>query len=425
MSWFSRCSWCGDPFNDANCSYCGGLFNNGNCPSCSIVGAGNEFVHNPNPLPYDNTPYFYDQPPQYHVETYSCELCGNDSHYGYDCPPRFPLVYEQEPCYNQNFGDNFYQQNSLSFPQQYLCCENYGGFHESFQCQPRNKNYFEPNPFYDSNSSGFDQPSQYSNDNQEDLNQQRMNDVDDRSNKMIESGNKIILFLGEIILQQKYVANLKDTIPLHDIISQLPPSIVITTSPSVLPIEDPEDSLIIGNEELSIILEKEMDKDIESNDFYDSNLDEPALLVTPIFDSNEHECFDLGGDVDEINSFDILSDFEDGYYDSQGDVLYLESFLSDDTTPNLPPEVTDIHKRTENKAKRAKPSTRLEVREKSKPKAYATGYAGVIQGLKEMDLEVVRDQGSGLDAWDTPKDLEASSPTINKEGNHTLGRYLV
>nr|GFB20796.1 hypothetical protein [Tanacetum cinerariifolium] len=74
-------------------------------------------------------------------------------------------------------------------------------------------------------------------------------------------------------------------------------------------------------------------ENIESKDSYDSNLDEPDLLVTPLFDVNEDECFDPGGDVDEIN------DFEDGYYNSKGDILYLESLLSDDTTPNLPPEV--------------------------------------------------------------------------------------
>nr|GEU94735.1 ribonuclease H-like domain-containing protein [Tanacetum cinerariifolium] len=71
-----------------HCSNCGGLFNGGNCPSCSIVGYGNEFVHDPNPLPYNNTLGFSYQPPQHHVNTYSCELCGNDSNYGYDCPPR-------------------------------------------------------------------------------------------------------------------------------------------------------------------------------------------------------------------------------------------------------------------------------------------------------------------------------------------------
>nr|GEX21231.1 hypothetical protein [Tanacetum cinerariifolium] len=143
MSWFSRCSWCEGPFNGRN------------CPSCSIVGSVNEFVHDPNPLPYDNTPDFSYQPPQHHVDTYLCELYGNDSHYGHDCPPRFLLVYEPELCYNQNFSDNHYPQNSPSFSQ--LCCENCGGPHEIFQCQPMNQN------FYNFNSFGFDQfqPPQY------------------------------------------------------------------------------------------------------------------------------------------------------------------------------------------------------------------------------------------------------------------------
>nr|GFB88936.1 hypothetical protein [Tanacetum cinerariifolium] len=58
----------------------------------------------------------------------------------------------------------------------------------------------------------------------------------------------------------------KKTIPLRDIIFQLPSSIVITTSPPVLPtFKDPEDSLIIGSEDLSTILEKKSDKFIKSS----------------------------------------------------------------------------------------------------------------------------------------------------------------
>nr|GEV12455.1 hypothetical protein [Tanacetum cinerariifolium] len=79
-------------------------------------------------------------------------------------------------------------------------------------------------------------------------------------------------------------------------------------------------------------------ENIENKDSYDSNLDEPDLLVTPLFDANEDECFDPGGDIDEIDAFDIPLDFKDGYYDSKGDVLYLNSMLSDDTTLNLPPK---------------------------------------------------------------------------------------
>ncbi|GJY32457.1 hypothetical protein Tco_0416926 [Tanacetum coccineum] len=44
----------------------------------------------------------------------------------------------------------------------------------------------------------------------------------------------------------------------------------------------------------------EVFENIESKDTYVSNLDEPTLLVTPLFAFNEDECFDPGGDVDEI-----------------------------------------------------------------------------------------------------------------------------
>ncbi|GKE69736.1 hypothetical protein Tco_1527808 [Tanacetum coccineum] len=52
--------------------------------------------------------------------------------------------------------------------------------------------------------------------------------------------------------------------------------------------------------------------------------------------------FHPGGDIDEIDAFldiDILTNIKDNFYDSEGDVLYLESLLSDDTTPSPPPEV--------------------------------------------------------------------------------------
>ncbi|GKA68473.1 hypothetical protein Tco_0768390 [Tanacetum coccineum] len=156
---------------------------------------------------------FLPHPPQPQYESYSCELCGNDSHYGYDCLPRFSLVYEQEPSYNQKFSDNYYPQNSPSFSQQYLCCENCGGPHESFQCQPMNQNHFEHN----SNSSGFDQyqSPQYSIDNQEDLNQQRWEESKNELLNMMRSFCKMVI-------QRKQAAN----------IDQSPPQEMCTLEPS-------------------------------------------------------------------------------------------------------------------------------------------------------------------------------------------------
>ncbi|GJZ68048.1 hypothetical protein Tco_0631288 [Tanacetum coccineum] len=116
-------------------------------------------------------------------------------------------------------------------------------------------------------------------------------------------------------------------------------------------------------------------EDIECKDSYDYNLDDSTLLVTPLSDSNEDEffapcddnddlfdleskknewkkilyddpiddlIFDPGGDINEIGALldiDILTNIKDGFYDSEGYVLYLESLLSDNTTPGPPPEV--------------------------------------------------------------------------------------
>ncbi|GKD83182.1 hypothetical protein Tco_1350021 [Tanacetum coccineum] len=235
----------------------------------------------------------------------------------------------------------------------------------------------------------------------------------------------------------------ESTIPLDEIVSQIPPSIAIIP---VLPTLEPEDSLIMGNEELSTIPEKESDKvikssvknlvpilsesedtsgndsecdlpscddfspiniyeeksmtfsnplfdsnddftssddeslsdedipevnvkiyskplfefdyeyissdvnplfdevleDIESKDSYVSNLNELDFLVTSLSDANEDECFHSGGEIDEIDAFldmDISTDIENGYHDSDGDIICLESLLIDATISNLPPEV--------------------------------------------------------------------------------------
>ncbi|GKF04452.1 hypothetical protein Tco_0035120 [Tanacetum coccineum] len=58
------------------------------------------------------------------------------------------------------------------------------------------------------------------------------------------------------------------------------------------------------------------------------------------------ECFDPGGENDEINAFlaiKVPMYIEEGYYDSERDVIYLESLLSDDTTHNLSPVVFFDH----------------------------------------------------------------------------------
>nr|GFA22266.1 hypothetical protein [Tanacetum cinerariifolium] len=127
------------------CERCGNDLLNGFCSLCNLT---NSCVYDPNPISFD-CPLDSCHPPHPTYETYSGDSCGNDSYFGYDCPPRFLLNYEPELGYIQNY--NSYPHDSPSFPQQYLCCDNCEGLHETFQCQLMNQS------FYNSNSSGFNQ----------------------------------------------------------------------------------------------------------------------------------------------------------------------------------------------------------------------------------------------------------------------------
>ncbi|GJS81198.1 hypothetical protein Tco_0747739 [Tanacetum coccineum] len=145
-----------------------------------------------------------------------------------------------------------------------------------------NQNHFEHN----SNYSSFDQPPQYSINHQEDLNQQRISNVHDGWDKLEESYNEIFNMVRsfyEMVIQRKQAANISThtpepsrhfnftcddddddeeySIPLKDM-SQISLSIALAPVSSIM---EPEDSLIIGNEELSTIPEKELDEFIKSS----------------------------------------------------------------------------------------------------------------------------------------------------------------
>ncbi|GKC59312.1 hypothetical protein Tco_1086910 [Tanacetum coccineum] len=84
-----------------------------------------------------------------------------------------------------------------------------------------------------------------------------------------------------------------------------------------------------------------MVEDVENENSNVSNSDEPV------------ECFNPGDNIDEIDAFlamEVSSNFEEGYYDSERDVIFLESLLSDDTTYNLAPEVISDHEPKQNES---------------------------------------------------------------------------
>ncbi|GJY54745.1 hypothetical protein Tco_0446409 [Tanacetum coccineum] len=131
-------------------------------------------------------------------------------------------------------------------------------------------------------------------------------------------------------------------------------------------IREPPNTFLMGGEEFKLNSHEDIDdhvpiprvfkKPLDSLDCISNTFD--MTITDPLFDldseftlnsdnpifgiHNEDECFDPGDDIDEIDAFldmDVSTDIEDGYYDSEGDIIYLESLLIKDTTHNPPPEV--------------------------------------------------------------------------------------
>ncbi|GJT09512.1 hypothetical protein Tco_0856554 [Tanacetum coccineum] len=318
--------------------------------------------------------------PQPQYPTYTCELCGNNAHYGFDCPPQVSFVYNQNPVFDQNF-DNYYPQNSPSFSQQCLCCENCGGPHATFQCQPMNQN------FNYSNSFGLDQiqPSQFStvqlleierinkeesfkkkdmsieeiisekrliddkiNDITNDLSYKRFRgeQIDDEYERDCEIKIKQLLqdYSGldiemrkkeRVLMEEKYLAASQriksicnydddedDSIPLRDIIARYSPSVAITSSPPNLPTREPEDSIIMGDEHLDTIPEKESDELIKSSV---ENL-VPILSESEVTSDNESEC--------DMPVCDDFTTFSNHLFDSNDDFTSSDDeSLSDEDVP--------------------------------------------------------------------------------------------
>ncbi|GJX21985.1 hypothetical protein Tco_0226430 [Tanacetum coccineum] len=68
---------------------------------------------------------------------------------------------------------------------------------------------------------------------------------------------------------------------------------------------------------------------------------------------NKVECFTLEDDIDEIDAFlamEVFSNFEEGYFDSEGDITFLNNLLSDDDSHNLASEVISDHEPEQNES---------------------------------------------------------------------------
>ncbi|GJU40734.1 reverse transcriptase domain-containing protein [Tanacetum coccineum] len=141
---------------------------------------------------------------------------------------------------------------------------------------------------------------------------------------------------------------------------------------STLPSIEPKDSLIMGDEHLSTFSAEEIVPILRESDdtsrsdncsILEGFIDDPPFKENDdlfdlecktndwkriLYDAqiDKAEFFDPGGDNDEIDVFlaiKVPTYIEEGYYDSEGDILYLESLLSDDNTHYLSFENDPLH----------------------------------------------------------------------------------
>ncbi|GJY49500.1 hypothetical protein Tco_0439456 [Tanacetum coccineum] len=306
----------------------------------SYSGDENSFTYDSKPNFVDDSPNVFNPPPQ--PPMYSCEFCGNDARYGHYCTPQVPFIYPKL-CYNQDFN---FPQDFHDFQQQYLCCENCGGPHETYQCQPMNEDYYhEQNSCYDYNSFGFDQfqPPQHTG------NHPIFNDQNDfliSQNKLMEQLTSIRDIVGQYIqnkvkekrIEEEQAAkdrywkihvcyddddNEESSIPLkYIIIFELPPCVAITP---VLFTEEPVDSLIMEDGNLNTILETESDELIKSS------VEDLVQILSESEDSFEGECY-LPPYDDSSKNHDLT--FSNPLFDIDEDFTSSDESFSEEDVPN-------------------------------------------------------------------------------------------
>nr|GEU93684.1 pre-mRNA splicing Prp18-interacting factor [Tanacetum cinerariifolium] len=319
---FSPCQWC-------TCERCGSDLRDG---FCSLCNSRNSCVYDPNSNSFDCPPNSY-HPPHPTYETYSGDSCGNDFNFGYDCPPRFSLIYESEPGYIENY--NSYPYDSSCLPQQYPCCtrcgsphetcqcdqlifdkppcKNYEGPHMNFQCQPMNQN------FYNSNSSGFDQsqPLQYP------VNHQPRQEI---STKMLLAKEKLIKAVRTCLKnnnqppEEKIIAILLAEESIITVIQTLEEKQIDTESMQELLLQLFKDLQTLGNTSNQLNQEEQNSSQYwkppvyysdDNDDFYRENIDEtpPSDAIAPDLPITDSLVMD-NEDLDTISETDSDEEVE-------------------------------------------------------------------------------------------------------------------
>nr|GEV48971.1 hypothetical protein [Tanacetum cinerariifolium] len=318
----------------------------------------------------------------------------HSAHYGYNCPPKVPIVSDPEPLNNQTIKElpptmqSFDPKSDLvhdspnvfdplpqlpfyscefcrndaryghyctpqvpfiypepcysqdfdfphdfhDFSQQYLCCENYGVTHEAYQCQPMNEDYYhEQNSCYDSNSFGFNQfQPQQYTVNHPIFNVQ--NDIFDSQNKLMEQLTSMCEMVGQFIQKKEEEKQIEEEQAANARYWKIPTCYNDDDDNYTFAItpKEPGNSLIMGDEHLDTI------PATESDEFIKSNVEN--LVSNPSESQGENEC-DSFSDEDFLKEIywnplfdeEIISiNIDPHHFNAESDLI--ESLLNHDSS---------------------------------------------------------------------------------------------
>nr|GEY27983.1 hypothetical protein [Tanacetum cinerariifolium] len=272
------------------------------------------------PFTLDSTPTYVDEssnvfnpPPQHPVSP--CKFYGNDAYYGHYCTPQAPFIYP-ESCYNQEYN---FPQDFQNVPQQYPCCDDCRVTHDAYQFVQKKLEEKQIKEEREAKAKYWKLFVCYDDDDDE----ERSDPLDD------------------------------------NIISRLPSFSAITLDEPILSIEEPNNSLSMGDAHLDTILA------MESDEFIKSSVEDLILIPcesegipkhmcdvlshdnSPPFDISKDQFEDLFESNKEFSSTDDDSFSFDkiNYVDlptlsssalrEKGDIFLFEEFLNDDHSSNF------------------------------------------------------------------------------------------
>ncbi|GJW74533.1 hypothetical protein Tco_0133903 [Tanacetum coccineum] len=362
-----HCFHCKDPLEEhehckrCTCMRCGSGLSKGLCLICA-----SRYGNNPNPNSLNDSPNISENVSQspLHIDHHccyecgdslddifcqrcTCKSCGNGAHYGYNCPPKVPFIYNPEPCNNQTVDE--LPQTLPSFDP---TCNYVDGSSFTYDSTPNFINSISQPPQYTVNHPIFNAQNELLNFQNEIMEQ--MTSICDMVGQYMQKKEEDKRIAEDQAAKDRYWKipicyddddDEESSIPLKDIIiSGLPPCVAITP---VLSTEEPVDSLIMEDEHLDTIPATESDEVIkssvenlvqipsESEGIPDKMCDVPFRDNSPPLDISKDQFEGFSDSNDDSTSID-----DDSF--SIDDIDYVEASPPDSELVSLE-EVKDFH----------------------------------------------------------------------------------